>query len=274
MRNVADLLAGGLRRIMLALVLLIILAPLTLVLVLSFDARDYLGPLPPPGLSLRWYAALLQSDVYIPAFGWSLAVAAVAVSVSTVTGVMAALYLHGRRFAGRDALLALFLSPFLVPNIVAGFALLVAFSHYGIRSAFIRLAAAHTLLTMPFTIRTVLISLDGLRPSFQEAALTLGARPAQVFWEVTFPLVRPGIVAGAVFAASASLGENAASVFLSDQHVTTLPVALLSEMRSNFDLTIAAVSGVIVGLTFVLVVLLDRTVGLERITGRGIYNRL
>jgi putative spermidine/putrescine transport system permease protein len=268
-----DRFASICRGIAFAMVLSVLLLPILLAILLSFDARDYLGPLPPPAFSLRWYRSFLGSSVYLDALRASVMIACAAAAVATTTGVMTALFLHKRRFVGREALLTFFLSPFVIPPIVVGFGMLMAFSAYGIENAFVRLTAAHTLLTLPFTIRTTLIGLQGVNASFGEAALTLGARPRSVFWEVTFPLIRPSIVASIVLAASFSFGEVSASVFLTDNVTQTLPVALLSQMITSFDLTIAAASGLLVTATVVLVLLLDRLVGLERITGGGAYSQ-
>ena len=273
MKRFQDIVARVLRNAALGAILLIVIAPILLTVTLSFDERDFLGPLPPTGFSLHWYKAFFGSPFYMHGAAVSLMVAAVAVAISTTCGVMTALFLSGRRFAGREALLSFFLSPLIVPNIVVGFAILMAFTFYGIGDAFTRLVAGHTLLIMPFTIRTTLVTLEGVRKSLTEAALTLGARPWSVFWEVTFPLVRPGIVAGAVFATSVSLQETAASIFLTDDRVYTLSVALLSQMRANFDLTIAAAAGVYVLGVGITVLLLDRLIGLDRITGRGAYSQ-
>lgn len=256
-----------------SVVVVILLVPVLLALLLSFDARDYLGPLPPHGFSLHWYRSFLESSIYLRALQASVRISALTVLVSTSAGVMTAVFLHNRRFPGREILLTFFLSPFVIPHIVIGFGLLMAFSSYGIESAYWRLVGAHTLIVMPFAIRTTLVGLQGLRPSYAEAAATLGARPASVFWEVTFPLVRPGIVASAVLAASFSVSEVSASVFLTDNGTRTLPVALLSQMVTSFDLTIAAASGLLVLSTVTLVVLLDSLVGLKRITGGGAYSR-
>ena len=161
----------------------------------------------------------------------------------------------------------------MIPPIVIGFGLLLTFSLYGVGNPLIRLMAAHTLLTLPFTIRTTLAGLRGVNASYGEAALTLGAGPNSVFWEVTFPLIRPSIVASLVLAGSYSFGEVSGSVFLTDNHTQTLPIALLSQMITSFDLTIAAASGLMVTATAALVLLLDRFVGLERITGGGAFSR-
>jgi putative spermidine/putrescine transport system permease protein len=268
-----DRLASFGRMIALGLVLAILLLPILLTLLLSFDARAYLGPLPPRAFSLRWYEAFLSSSLYLSALRSSLVVAALAVMVSTTSGVMAALFLHRRNFIGRELVLTLLLSPFVIPPIVVGFGLLMAFSAYGIGNALVRLVAGHILLTMPFTIRTTLVGLQGVKPSFAEAALTLGARPGHVFWEVTFPLIRPSVVASIVLAAAWSIGEVSCSIFLTDETTQTLPVALLSQMVTSFDLTIAAASGLLVTATVTIVFLLDYFIGLERITGGGTYSR-
>lgn len=268
-----DALAAVGRRAVLGLVLGILLLPILLAIALSFDARDYLGPLPPHALSLRWYRSFLGSSIYLQALRTSLIIAGLAATVATTTGVMTALFLHKRRFAGREALLTFFLSPFVIPPIVVGFGMLMAFTVYGIQSAWLRLIAAHTILTLPFTIRTTLVGLQGVSASFGEAAQTLGARPWSVFWEVTFPQIRPSIVASIVLATSWSFGEVSASVFLVDNGTQTLPVALLSQMITSFDLTIASASGLLISATIGLVLLLDRVVGLEHITGGGAYSR-
>jgi putative spermidine/putrescine transport system permease protein len=268
-----DRLASLGRIIAFALVLAILLLPLLLTMLLSFDARDYLGPLPPHAFSLRWYQSFLGSTLYLSAMRSSLLIAAIAVVVSTTSGVMTALFLHRRSFAGRDLLLTIFLSPFVMPPLVIGFSILMAFAAYGMENAFVRLVAGHVLLTLPFTIRTTLVGLQGVAPSYAEAALTLGARPGRVFWEVTLPLIRPSVVASAVLAAAWSFGEVSASIFLTDETTRTLPVALLSQMVTSFDLTIAAASGLLVVATVMIVLLLDYFVGLERITGGGAYRR-
>jgi len=186
----ADRLSRFARGLAFAAVCGILIVPILLTIVLSFDARDYLGPLPPHALSLQWYQAFLGSKLYLGALRSSLLIATVAALAATATGVTTALFLHNRRFAGREALLTFFLSPFVIPPIVIGFGLLLTFSLYGIGNPLVRLIAAHTLLTLPFTIRTTLAGLRGVNVSYSEAALTLGAGPSSVFWEVTFPLIR------------------------------------------------------------------------------------
>ena len=112
----------------------------------------------------------------------------------------------------------------------------------GLYDGFSRLLGGHVIVTIPYTIRATLASLVGIRRTMIEAALSLGANERQVFWNITFPLAKTGIVAGAVFAFALSLDDVAVSLFLADPKTYTLPVALISMMRANFDLTIAAAS--------------------------------
>src|SRR5690606_18375615 len=136
-----------------------------------------------------------------------------------------------------------------------------------VRVAFLRLLAAHVIITLPFVIRAVMASLAGLRPSLVEAAMSLGATERKAFFTVTLPLVRPGIVAGMIFAFALSMDDVAASLFLTDQKTVTLPVVLVSLMRANFDLTLAAAAVLLVIVTMVIVFVLDRIYGIDRVVG-------
>ena len=127
------------------------------------------------------------------------------------------------------------------------------------------------LITFPYAIRTVLAALGEIRPSLTEVAQSLGASPSKVFWTVTFPLARAGIAAGAIFAFVFSLDDVAVSIFLSDPDRYTLPVALVSMLHANFDLTIAAVAIMIMGTSVALMLVLDWIAGLDRVVGSAYY---
>ena len=145
------------------------------------------------------------------------------------------------------------------------------FSLTGVYDGFWRLLGGHVIITVPYTIRTTIASLVGISPSLTEAALSLGAKERAAFWEITFPLARTGIIAGTIFAFAFSMDDVAVSLFLTDPKNYTLPVALISSMRANFDLTIAAAALFLVAFTVVLILVLDRLVGLDRMIGQGIY---
>jgi putative spermidine/putrescine transport system permease protein len=175
------------------------------------------------------------------------------------------------RFFGRGIVMTALISPVVVPAIVIGFALLLLFVHLGLYNGFIRVLCGHVIITLPYTVRAALAGLVGIRRSHFEAAQSLGATEWRAFWDVVFPLARTGILTGAIFAFAFSLDDVAVSLLLSDMHNYTLPVVLISMMRASFDLSVAAAAVVLVGFTLVLIIMLDRAVGLERVIGQGIY---
>lgn len=248
-----------------------LLAPILVAVAMSFDARRFLGRFPPPGLSLQWYESFSSNSYYLNGLKTSLLLSTATAILSTTIGVSAALYLD-RAPPRRGALLAtLFVSPLIVPAVVIGFALLLFYSLLGLDNTFLRLLGAHVIVTVPYTIRTTLAGMTGIRRTLVEAALSLGATDARALWDVTLPLARTGILAGMVFAFAFSLDDVAVSLFLSGPETYTLPVALISMMRANFDLTIAAAAVLLVVFTIVLIWLLDRLVGLDTIIGQGVY---
>jgi putative spermidine/putrescine transport system permease protein len=252
------------------LVLLFLLVPLFVTALMAFDSRSYLGPLPPPSFSTKWFVRLLSEQYFMDGLRNSLIVSTLAVAFSTLIGISAAVFLYRGNMGGATLLASFFISPLIVPPVVIGFALLVFLSYIGVLDGLARLVCGHVILTLPYAIRATLASLVGLDPGLREAALSLGATERQAFWRVTFPLARTGIVAGAIFGFAVSLDDVAVSMFLTDSTTHTLPVALVSNMRASFDLTIAAASILIIAVNIVLIVVLDRLVGINRILGRGL----
>jgi len=250
---------------------LFLLLPLAMTLSMSFDARDYLGSFPPPTLSLRWYTKFFSDPYLLKGLRTSVELAGLTALFATALGVCAAVALQRLPARQVQLLLSLFLSPLIVPGVVIGFALLIFYARAGVESTFMRLLGGHVLITFPYAIRTVLAALGDIRPSLIEVAQSLGAAPARAFWTVTFPLARTGIAAGAIFAFVFSLDDVAVSIFLSDPDRYTLPVALVSMLHANFDLTIAAVAVLIMATSIVLMLALDWVAGLDRVIGSGYY---
>jgi len=245
--------------------------PLLVSVSMSFDSRGYLGPFPPPSLSLRWYESFFSDSYYLNGLKNSLILATIAAVVSTTVGVTAAVVIDRYEFKGKQALATLFLSPLIVPAVVFGFALLMFFSLLGIFEGFPRMIGGHIIITIPYTVRTTLAGLVGIRKTLTEAAMSLGANERQAFWDVTLPLAKTGIVTGAIFAFAFSMDDVAVSLFLSDPNTYTLPVAMISMMRAKFDMTISAAAVLLVMVTLALLVVLDRTIGLDKLLGQGVY---
>jgi putative spermidine/putrescine transport system permease protein len=270
-QRVADAIArGGVSGMIIGSVVFLLL-PLVITLSMSFDARDYLGAFPPPALSLRWYAKFFSDPYLLKGLRTSLQLAGLTALFATALGLSAAVALNRLPTRQAQFLMALFLSPLIVPGVVIGFALLIFYARAGVESTFVRLLGGHVLITFPYAIRTVLAALGGIRPSLIEVAQSLGAAPTRAFWTVTFPLARTGVAAGAIFAFVFSLDDVAVSLFLSDPDRYTLPVALVSMLHANFDLTIAAVAVLIMGSSIALMLALDWLAGLDRVVGAGYY---
>ncbi|MFW8644167.1 ABC transporter permease [Rhizobium leguminosarum] len=245
--------------------------PLVITCLMAFDARTYLGPLPPPALSLHWFERLVSQADILTSLRTSLILAVFTTVLSVTIGTAAAVGLARGNFPGKAALTSAFLSPLIVPPVVIGFGLLLFLSKAGITNGMARLLLGHVIVTLPYCIRTSLASLLGSDQRLTEAAMVLGATERQAFWTITLPLMRTGVVTGAIFAFAISIDDVSISLFLSDPSATTLPVTLVSNMRAAFDLTIAAAAVVLIAVTALLIVVLDRVVGFDTVVGQGLF---
>ena len=254
-----------------ALTAAVLVLPLVYTIAMSFEPRPTIGPFPPETLSLQWYRKFFESPYFLGGLWTSLLVALISSVVSSTLGTFAAIGLSRATFPGARLLSALFLSPLVVPGVVLGFALVVFFSLTGLDSSFARIVLAHVLVTIPYTIRTSLAVVDGISATLTEAALSLGANERQALLRVVFPLARTGIATGFILAFAFSMDDISATIFLTDPKVYTLPVALASSIKSQFNLTIAAASIMLILLAIAFIVVLDRIVGIEAVLGKGIY---
>ncbi|QKD19601.1 ABC transporter permease [Mesorhizobium sp. NZP2077] len=248
-----------------------LLFPVIVTVSMAFDGREFIGPFPPPSLSMKWFDRLFDNAYLWSGFQTSLLLAIATTVLATVIGTSAAVAISRMSPRWRDVITTMFLSPLVIPGVIIGFALLMFFSLFDLLPPFARLLAGHLIIALPYTIRMTLIGLTGISETLGEAALSLGANARQTFFTITLPLAKSGISAGAIFAFAFSMDDVAISIFLCDFNTYTLPIALVSLMRSHLDLTIAAAAVALMGLTFALLVVLDRVIGLERAIGRGIY---
>ena len=256
----------ALHRLVVLLVAAFILAPIVVVVAVSLTDSP-IPEFPPRGLTLRWYAHALSEDVFTTSALNSLWLATLATAIATPLALAAAYGLVRGRFRGRDAIQTLLLAPLVVPSLVIGLAILLAFSGMGVRDAGARLVGAHVLITFPYMVRTILASLARLDPAVEEAARTLGASALRCFVLVTLPLVRPGVVAGMLFAFIVSFDNVSLSLFLTNARTNTLPIAILNYVEYNFDPSVAAISTMLVAFSLGAALLVERLVGLRRVVG-------
>jgi putative spermidine/putrescine transport system permease protein len=248
-----------------ALTYLLVLGPIVIVVVTAFSPTEFFV-FPPPGLSLRWFQAFFANDSLRGAFGLSLRLAFVSAAAATVLGTMAAVFVARRRGWIAGLLQVLFLAPLIFPAIVFGLSLLIFYKLIGGVPEFPGLVIAHVILGMPFVVRSVSASLLAVDPILEEAGQSLRANPLRTFRFVTLPLIWPGIMAGAVFAFILSLGELNTALFLTGPGVTTLPIEIFSYLQfQGGQLVIAAASAIQVLMVGILILVVERLVGLRRI---------
>jgi len=251
-------------RLVVLLVFVFLLFPIFIVILASLSTTSYLT-FPPEGLTLRWYVKAMSQDQYVNGFKFSLVLAAVTVIISTVIGTMAALALIRYRFPTKEAINAFIMSPLIFPMVIIGIALLQFFSSLGLANSFFGLVVGHVIITFPYLVRTVSASLQRFDESLEEAARTLGASRARTFFFVTFPLIRPGIMAGAIFAFIVSFDNVPVSIFLQGIKQSTLPVAIFSYIEYGIDPSIAAVSALLIFLTGFAIFIIERQIGLSQL---------
>jgi len=224
-----------------------ILLPLVLVSWLSFF-RDDVVVFPPSGYTLRWFRAILDQRNFVDGFVTSLQVGVFAMLAGLALGVPASLCLTRYRFPGRESLGLLLLTPLVVPGVVAGTAIYVfqveteILTRLPLVASLPGLVLAHVIITIPWTVRLVTASLMGFDRTVEEAARNLGAGPWTTFRRVTLPLIRPGVVAAALFGFVISFGNLEMTLFLIGPGRTTLPIAILQYLEWRIDPVIAAVS--------------------------------
>lgn len=249
-----------------ALVCVFSVAPVALIVAESFTSTDYIV-FPPSGFSLKWYGAIPSRPEFIESAVISLAVGVSASIAATVLGTLTALALFRHEFWGMKVLQTLFLAPLSLPGIIFGLALLQFLAKWGLPRGVGMLIVAHTIITVPFCIRFISVALVSVGKDVELAAQSLGAGPFRTFWEVTLPLIRPGILASVVFSFILSFDEVAATLFLSSPTATTLPVRIFLHIEHEYDPLVTSVSSLLVFAAVIALVCIERTIGMARLFG-------
>jgi putative spermidine/putrescine transport system permease protein len=243
-------------------ILFFLLAPILIITVFALNPTPYIS-FPPTGVTLRWFEKFLTSPDFMGSLWLSLRVALAVVMLSTVIGGMCALALARGNLPGAGLLTAVFMSPLMLPAILTGLALFQVYLLAGIGRPVWGLVMGHTVVAVPYVLRTTLAVLHNFDRQIEEAAAVLGASPARVFFEVTLPLIRPGVIAGGIFAFIVSFDQFPISLFLVPPKGETLPVVLFNYMKFDLDGAIAAASMVSILMALSVVLLLERIIGLK-----------
>lgn len=250
-------------RILVALMYLFLLAPLLIVFVISFSSNQYLS-FPPEGFTLHWYEQLPLQTAFVGGLQTSLITASISTIIVLLIGVPAALALDRFEFPGKAALASFFVSPLLVPTIVLALGLVLILGPLGLTNTYESIIIGHIGITIPYVIRTTLMSLQTSDTSCEEAARVLGADGFTVFRRITLPIIAPGVIAGGVIAFIVSFDEAVISLFVAESGRPTLPVQVLRYVEQSADAVVAALSVILILFSVLVVVVVERVMGLRK----------
>ena len=227
---------------------LFLVGPMLVVIPMSFTEAKILS-WPPRGFSFQWYQQMVGEPRWSRGFVNSIQVALLTAGLSTVLGTLGALGIVRGRFPGKGIANALILSPLIVPVIIIAIGFFAFFSLAKLTGSLPGLVLAHTALAVPFVIINVGTILRTMDRNLEMAAASLGANPVRTFWRITFPIVLPGVVAGALFAFITSWDEVVVSIFMTTTRFRTRPVVMWEQVRQVVDPTVAAVATVVMLVT-------------------------
>ncbi|WP_167578060.1 ABC transporter permease [Ammoniphilus sp. YIM 78166] len=245
------------------LIFIYLIAPIVVLVGAAFNAEAYMA-FPPKSFSLHWFQVVMNDPAFMNALWVSIQLGIAASLLALMIGTMTAYGVERLPSRWRNGMNAFLNSPLQIPTIVLGIALFQLFKGMGIALSFTTLLLGHIILCMPYVVRTVGASLYRFDRSVEEAALTLGASPPVVFWKITLPLLRPALLASAIFGFVVSFGNLAISMFLTSSRITTLPIQMFGYVQFSPDPRIAAISVVVIFVTVCIMYLTEKLVGLDR----------
>jgi putative spermidine/putrescine transport system permease protein len=225
-------------------ILLFLVAPTVVVVPMALTDGGYIQ-FPPNGLSFRHFATFIFDPSWEEAVVTSLKVVAIAVTIGLVAGTGAAIALHGTQFPGKGVLVAIVLTPIVIPAVVVAAADYVMFFRYHLVGTALGIGLAHGVLAVPYVFLSVSASLAGLNPALPRSVESLGGNKVAVLQHAYWPIIRSGLAVGAVFAFAASFDEAVIAVFMQGPEATTLPVKIFADIQYDFTPVVAAASSMV-----------------------------
>ncbi len=239
-----------------AAIFLFLIAPVLVVMPLAFNQDPYFN-FPIHHWSLRWFEDLFGNPVWLHAIGNSMVTAVCATALATTLGTLASVGLNHRNLPGKRLIMAVLVSPMIVPVVVLAVGAYFFFSRLGIANNLLGIILVHAVLGMPFVVITVSATLAGFDMGLVRAARSLGASPLLAFRRVMLPLVWPGVLSGALFAFATSFDEVVVVLFLGGPGQTTLPRQMWSGLREQLSPTILAAAFVLIIISVLMLLTLE-----------------
>ena len=268
-------------RFICGLIFLFLIAPILIVFPLSFNKEPYFSftegmlAFNPEAFSIRWYIDILHNGMIKPEAieGWwsdlwlnsqwvrsiknSFIIGIFATLLATGLGTLAAIGLSRSHMPFRRPIMALLISPMIVPLVIIASGMFFFFSDIGIAKTYVGVIIAHAILGTPYVIITVTATLVGFDQSLTRAAASLGANPFRTFFKVQMPLILPGVVSGALFAFITSFDEVVVILQVADVRQRTIPRQMFSGIREQISPTILAVATILVILSILLLTIVE-----------------
>ncbi|MEX0922887.1 MAG: ABC transporter permease [Rhodovibrionaceae bacterium] len=239
-------------RVICGLIFFFLIAPIVVIIPLSFNAQPYFTFTPemlsfdPAGYSTKWYKEFLNSTNWQQAVENSIIIAIFSTILATFLGTVAALGLSRSVMPYRTVIMAILISPMIVPLIISAAGMYFFYSTIGLQGTYLGIILAHTALGTPFVVITVTATLVGFDHSLTRAAANLGADPVRTFFKVIVPLILPGVISGALFAFITSFDEVVIIIFVGSIEQRTIPWQMFSGIRENISPTILAVASLLI----------------------------
>ncbi|MCB1365497.1 MAG: ABC transporter permease [Rhodobacteraceae bacterium] len=257
-----------------AAIFIFLITPILVVMPLSFNAENFFTFTPemlrfdPEGYSLKHYRDFFTNNEWQRSFKNSLIIAPFATVISVSLGTLAAIGLSQSHVPGRRAIMAILISPMIVPLIISATGMFFFYSAIGNWMeatlglpkglvGYIKVILAHAVLGIPFVIITVTATLVGFDRSLTRAAANMGANPVTTFFRVQMPLILPGVISGGLFAFITSFDEVVVVLFVGSAAQKTLPWQMFTGLREQISPTILAVATILVGISIVLLTVVE-----------------
>lgn len=237
-----------------AAVLLFLVLPILIVAPMSFSSAQSLA-FPPPGFSLRWYATLFSSPVWLEAGINSLLLALASSTTALFVGTLASYTLVRGHFPGRRLLEANFVAPMIVPQIITAVALYIFFARIGLLGTFFGLILGHTVLALPFVVLVMQAAIRSFDERIEQVAATLGASQWRVLFQIVLPNLWPSAIAAWIFAFVLSFDEVVVTLFISGSHLT-IPKRMFAELMLQVNPTVTAVATLLIAFNLLALALL------------------
>lgn len=239
-------------RVICALIFMFLIIPILVIIPLSFNAEDFFTFTPemlrfdPAGYSLKHYQDFFTNPDWTGALYNSVRIAPVATLLSVGFGTLAAIGLAQSHVPFRATIMAILISPMIVPLIISAAGMYFFYSRIGLQGTYVGVVLAHAALGIPFVIITVTATMVGFDKSLTRAAANMGAGPVRTFFKVQMPLILPGVVSGGLFAFITSFDEVVVVLFVGSASQKTLPWQMFTGLREQISPTILAVATILV----------------------------